>query len=135
MVRYSSEKAKANRIVHLTSVTVEQCEELTVPFEHAPVRHMQEWMMEGKPRTGRTYSQYVTCPLPTPHDRLLFLLRYMKVAAIQEAHAALFAMTQSNANKWIHLLLFVLHQTLNDLGDAPARHFDALRARRAALDV
>jgi hypothetical protein len=39
----------------------------------------------------------------------------------------------SNANKWIHVLLPVLHQTLIDLGDLPARHLQALKQRLAAL--
>jgi len=41
----------------------------------------------------------------------------------------LFGLTQPNANKWLHLLLIVLHQTLRELGDAPARHLLALRHR------
>ena len=89
--------------------------------------------MEGKPRTARSYTPYRNCPLPTPHDRLLFLLTYMKAASLQVIHAALFDMTQSNANKWIHILIIVLHQTLRDVGDAPARHLQALRERLAQL--
>ena len=54
---------------------------------------------------------------------------------MQEAHAAVFGMTQSNANKWIHLLLMVLNQTLVTLGDAPARHLEALRLRLSELAV
>jgi hypothetical protein len=96
---------------------------------------MQAWTMEGKPRTARAYTPYVNSPLPTPEDRLLFLLTYLKVAALQVAHAALFGMTQPNANKWLHVLLIVLHQTLRDLGDAPARHLQALRERLAALET
>lgn len=133
MLRYTTKKDKSHRIVHLTSLTVEQFEQLTEPFEQAFVQHMSEWTMEGKPRTGRVYSQYTNCPLPTAEDRLLFVLSYMKVAAIQEAHAALFGMTQSNANKWIHLLMMVLNQTLVTLGDAPARHLQALRLRLGEL--
>ena len=44
-------------------------------------------------------------------------------------------MTQPNANKWLHLLLLVLHQTLRDLGDAPARHLLALRTRLSELQA
>jgi hypothetical protein len=91
--------------------------------------------MEGKPRTARSYTPYVNSPLPTPEDRLLFLLTYLKVASLQVAHAALFGMTQPNANKWLHVLLLVLHQTLHDLGDAPARHLRALRERLAQLQA
>src|SRR5215211_7120246 len=94
---------------------------------------MRDWTMEGKPLTGRRYSQYTSCPLPTPQDRLLFILSYLKIAALQVAHGAMFEMSQSNANKWIHVLLVVLHQTLSDLGDLPGRHLQALRQRLAEL--
>ena len=135
MLRYASERDKANQILNLTSLTVEQFEQLVEPFEQAFVRHMSQWTMEGKPRTARAYTPYVNSPLPTPEDRLLFLLTYLKVAALQVAHAALFGMTQPNANKWLHLLLLVLHQTLRDLGDAPARHLLALRERLNELQA
>jgi hypothetical protein len=135
MLRYASERDNANQILQLTSLTVEQFEQLVEPFEQAFVRHMQVWTMEGKPRTARAYTPYVNSPLPTPEDRLLFLLTYLKVAGLQVAHAALFGMTQSNANKWLHLLLIVLHQTLGDLGDAPARHLLALRERLTQLQA
>src|SRR6266508_1827598 len=90
---------QSHRILDLTSLTVEEFEQLIPPFETAFVRHMRAWTMEGKPRTGRRYSQYSTCPLPTPEDRLLFILSYLKVAALQVAHGAMFEMSQSNANK------------------------------------
>lgn len=135
MIRYASEKQKSNQILNLSSLTVEEFEELVEPFEQAFVRHMKDWTMEGKPRIARAYTPYANSPLPTPEDRLLFVLSYLKVASIQVAHAALFGMTQSNANKWIHILLGVLHQTLRDLGDAPARHLVALQERLAHLQA
>jgi hypothetical protein len=135
MLRYASERDKANQILNLTSLTVEQFEQLVEPFEQAFVRHMKVWTMEGKPRTARAYTPYANSPLPTAEDRLFFLLCYLKVASLQVAHAALFGMTQSNANKWLHLLLLVLHQTLRDLGDAPARHLRALRERLSELQA
>lgn len=135
MLRYASEKDKANRILDLTSLTVDEFEQLVEPFERAFVRHMREWTMEGKPRTARAYTPYANSPLPTPEDRLLFILSYLKVAALQVAHGALFGMSQSNANKWIHVLLLVLHQTLSDLGDAPARHLKALEQRLTELQA
>ena len=135
MVRYQDIKTKAYRILDLTSLTVDEFEQFVPSFEAAFVRHMQDWTMEGKPRTGRRYSQYTSCPLPTPEDRLLFILSYLKVAALQVAHGAMFEMSQSNANKWIHVLLPVLHQTLSDLGDLPARHLVALQQRLADLEA
>jgi hypothetical protein len=135
MLRYTTEKDKADRILDLTSLNVDEFEQLVEPFEQAFVHHLQQWTMEGKPRTARAYTTYANSPLPTPEDRLLFILSYLKVAALQVAHGALFGMSQSNANKWIHVLLVVLQQTLRDLGDAPARHLQALHQRLAELQT
>ena len=135
MLRYATEQQKAYRILDLTSLSVNEFEQLVEPFEQAFVRHMQQWTMEGKPRTARAYTPYTNSPLPTPEDRLLFILSYLKVAALQVAHGALFGMSQSNANKWIHVLLVVLQQTLRDLGDAPARHLQALEQRLTDLQA
>src|SRR3712207_3907709 len=135
MLRYSTEKDKAYRILDLTSLSIDEFEQLVEPFEQAFVRHMQQWTMEGKPRTARAYTPYATSPLPTAEDRLLFILSYLKVAALQVAHAALFGMSQSNANKCIPVLLSVLQQTLRDLGDAPTRHLQALEQRLTELQA
>src|ERR1044071_4752921 len=134
-MRYQDEKTKAYRILDLTSLTVDEFEQLLPAFEAAFVHYLQMWTMEGKRRTGRRYSQSTNCPLPSPEDRLLFILSYLKVAALQVAHGAMFEMSQSNANKWIHVLLAVLHQTLSNLHDIPARHLRALEERLAELQA
>jgi hypothetical protein len=59
---------------------------------------------------------------------LLVILVDLKVARLQVAYGAMFERTQSNANTWIHGLLAVLHQTLEDLGAMPVvirKHFVA----------
>lgn len=132
MLRYQDMKAKAYRVLDLTSLAVEKFDQLVSAFKTAFVARMQQWTMEGKPRRNRTYTPYANSPLPTPEDRLLFILSYLKVAALQVAHGSLFGMSQSNANKWIHVLLPVLEQTLQPLGDAPSRDMAALAARLAA---
>jgi hypothetical protein len=77
--------------------------------------------------------------LSMTHRKLLnfqyYLDCYLKVASLQVAYGALFGMTQPNAHKWLHILLIVLHQTLRDLGDAPARHLLTLRDRLAQLQT
>ena len=70
MLRYQDIKTKAYRILDLTSLTVDEFEQFVPSFEAAFVRRMQDWTMEGKPRTGRRYSQYTSCPLPTPEEAL-----------------------------------------------------------------
>jgi hypothetical protein len=124
---------RGSQVPDLTSLPVEEFEQLVAPFEAAFVRHMTHWTMDGLPRTGRSYSQYANCPLPTPEDRLVFILSYLKLGAIQAGHGALFGMQQPNANRWIHVLLPVLHQALADLGDRPSRFLVDLRTRLATV--
>ena len=69
------------------------------------------------------------CPLPTPEDRLLFILAYVKTYSLQVVQGRLFGMGQSKANQWIHVLLPVLLAALRTLGDAPAHSLTALAQR------
>src|SRR3989440_4138949 len=90
---------------------------------------MAAWRLDGKPRTARQFSVYKNCPLPTPEDRLLFLLTYLKTYSLQVVQGRLFGMGQSKANQWIHVLLPALLAALRTLGDAPARSLTALVQR------
>jgi hypothetical protein len=53
---------------------------------------MAAWCMDGKPRTARRFTVYKNCPLPTPEDRLLFILTYLKTYTLQVVHGRLFGM-------------------------------------------
>ena len=90
---------------------------------------MAAWRLDGKPRTARRFTVYQNCPLPTPEDRLLFILAYIKTYSLQVVQGRLFGMGQSKANQWIHVLLPVLLTALRTLGDAPARSLSALAQR------
>jgi hypothetical protein len=78
---------------------------------------------------------YQNCPLPTPEDRLLFILAYVKTYSLQVVQGRLFGMGQSKANQWIHVLLPVLLTALRTLGDAPARSLSALAQRLGVSEV
>jgi hypothetical protein len=112
-----------------TSLTLDEFQQLGPPFETAFHARMAAWRMDGKPRTARRFTVYKSCPLPTPEDRLLFILVYLKTYALQVVHGRLFGMVQGKANQWIHVLLPVLLAALRALGDAPARSLTALAQR------
>jgi Helix-turn-helix of DDE superfamily endonuclease len=90
---------------------------------------MAEWRLDGQPRTARRYTTYHNCPLPTPEDRLLYILAYLKTYPLQVVQGRLFGMGQSKAHQWIHVLLVVLQATLRAPGDAPTRSMTALAQR------
>jgi Helix-turn-helix of DDE superfamily endonuclease len=90
---------------------------------------MREWRLDGQPRTARRFTVDKNYPLPTPEDRLFFMLVYLKTSALQVVQGYLFGMGQSKAHQWIHVLLPALLAALRALGDAPARSLTALAQR------
>jgi hypothetical protein len=119
----------------LTSLTLDELQRLVAPFETAFQAHMAAWRLDGKPRTARQFAVYKHCPLPTPEDRLFFILTYLKTYSLQVVPGRLFGMRQSKANQWIHVLLPALVAALRALGDAPARSLASLAQRLGVMEA
>jgi hypothetical protein len=128
-LQFTDVQSRPTEFLDLTSLTLDEFQLLVSPFETAFHARMAVWRLDGKPRSARQFSIYKNCPLPTPEDRLLFILTYLKTYALQVMHGRLFGMSQSKANQWIHVLLPVLLTALRALGDAPARSLTALAQR------
>jgi hypothetical protein len=126
---YQQVEANADRVLALTSLTPVEFQELAGPFEVAFQAHMAAWTLEGKPRQNRCYVPYANSPFPTPEDRLLFILSYLKQNPTQEYHGVVFALPQCKVNQWVHTLFPVLQVALRTMGDAPCRHHAALAER------
>src|SRR5207244_3302061 len=75
------------------------------------------------------------CPLPTPEDRLFFILTYLKTYALQVVQGRLFGMVQGKANQWSHVLLPALLAALRTLGDAPTRSLTTLAQRLGVAEA
>ena len=128
-LRFTELQSRPMEFLDFTSLTLDEFQQLVPPFEAALHARMAAWRMDGKPRTARRFTVYKNCPLPTPEDRLLFILAYLKTYALQVVHGRLFGMVQGKANQWIHVLLPALLAALRALGDAPARSLSALAQR------
>jgi len=128
-VRFADLQSRPTEFLDCTSLTLDEFQQLVPPFEAAFQAHMAAWRLDGKPRTARRFAVYQNCPLPTPEDRLLFILAYVKTYVLQVVQGRLFSMGQSKANQWIHVLLPALLAALRTLGDAPARSLTALTQR------
>ena len=133
-LRYTDVARKPTDVLDMTSLTVDEFQALLPPFEQAFQAHMAQWRLDGKPRTARRYTTYTNCPLPTPEDRLLFILVYLKTNPLQVAHGLMFGLPQGKTNQWLHLLLPLVCNALRELGDAPSRTLADL-AQRLALPV
>ena len=134
-LRFAEVQARPTEFLDLTSLTVKEFRELVPPFEAAFQAHMTHWRLDGKPRIARRYTTYTNCPLPTPEDRLLFILVYLKTYPLQVVQGRLFGMGQSKAHQWIHVLLVILRATLRTLGDAPTRSLTALAQRLGVAEA
>jgi Helix-turn-helix of DDE superfamily endonuclease len=136
-LRFVALQTRPTEVLDLTSLTVAEFQSLVAPFEAAFQAHMADWRLEGQPRPARHYTTDQNCPLPTPEDRLLFILVYLKTYPLQVVRGRLFGMGQSKAHQWLHVLLTVLQATRHTLGDAPTRSVTALAQRMgvAAADA
>src|SRR5207342_3822483 len=125
-LRFADVQVRPTEFLDFTSLTLDEFQQLVPSFEAAFQAHMAAWRFDGKPRTARRFTVYKNCPLPTPEDRLLFILVYLKAYALQVVQGRLFGMVQGKANQWIHVLLPALLAALRAVGDAPARSLAAL---------
>jgi hypothetical protein len=133
MLKYETEKENERQFLALTGLMVHEFEALLSPFAAMWHEQMRQRTMDGRVRMERAHSDYANSPLPTGAEKLLFILVYLKQAPTQTVQGRLFGMSQSNANKWIHLLLPILNATLTQLGERPARHATALTQRWQTL--
>ena len=128
MPRYDEVTQRSGSLRAMTGLTEPEFTALLPHVERALAAYLQHRTIDGQPRTSRRYSAYDNCPLPTIADKLLFILTYLKQNPIQEVQGQLFGMSQSNANKWIHVLHPVLNQALADQELLPARTAAAFAA-------
>jgi hypothetical protein len=134
-LRFTELQSRPMEFLDFTSVTLDEFQQLVPPFEAAFQARMAARRMDGKPRTARRFTVYRNCPLPTPEDRLLFILVYLKTYTLQVVQGRLFGMVQGKANQWIHVLLPMLLTALRTLGDAPARSLTALAQRLGVTEA
>jgi hypothetical protein len=98
-VQFADLQSRPTEFLDFTSLTLAEFQQLVPPFEAAFHAHMATWRLDGQPRTARQFTVYKNCPLPTPEDRLLFILAYVKTYSLQVVQGRLFNMGQSKASQ------------------------------------
>jgi hypothetical protein len=121
MLRYQQIAQNETKLLALTGLTHQEFQDLVPLFQTSFETTLREQTMDGLDRIGRAFTPYRNSPLPTLEDKLLFILVYLKQYPTQTVQGQLFGMSQSNANKWIHLLHPVLNQALAAAGYLPQR--------------
>lgn len=121
MLTYEALKKTVRKFVSLTSLTPEEFEYLLPAFEQA----YQRVFPESQTKTGQVRERKSgggrKGVLASIEQKLLFALVYQKSYPVQSIMGELFGIGQPQANEWIHTLLPILKQTLDDLGYEPER--------------
>ena len=62
-LRFTDVQARPSEFLDLTSLTLEEFQQLVLPFETAFHAHLAAWRLDGKPRITRRFTVYKNCPL------------------------------------------------------------------------
>ena len=112
MLSYNKFKDRPRDFLAVTRLTLAEFQQLLPAFQEAYAQRYPTGLTRtGKPRQRRAGGG-AKGVLQSFEDKLLFILVYQKTHPLQTLHALQFAMSQPQANYWIHHLLPVLQQAV-----------------------
>src|SRR4051794_21170219 len=121
MVTYTELRGDRRKFLALTGLTVPEFQQLLAAFDQCYERlYLPDRTLAGRPRqrfpgAGRKGA------LHEPEQKLLLLLVYLKAYPLQALLGELFGLSQPSVNSWIHRLLPILREALDELGALPER--------------
>lgn len=119
MLTYQDLKKKPDRFLALTSLTLEEFDDLLPAFQRAWEADVEK-RAQAKPRQRKVGGGRKPT-LNSVADRLLFILVYFKTYPLQEVQGLLFGLSQSQANAWIQRLSPILQAALQAEALLPER--------------
>jgi hypothetical protein len=121
MLTYATLKRDRRKCVALTGLTPKEFAVLLSAFTRAYAEHYPaEKTMAGEPRQ-RQAGGGRKGGLPEMEQKLLFILVHQKAYPLQTLLGEVFELSQPRVNEWIHRLLPILKEALDDLGVLPER--------------
>jgi hypothetical protein len=121
MLTYQELKENPRKFVSFTSLTPGEFDLLLPAFERAYERKYPVSKTKAGTSRQRKTGAGRKGSLSSIEQKLLFALVYQKSYPLQSVMGELFGMGQSQANEWIHILLPILRDALDNLGYAPER--------------
>ncbi len=121
MLRYCDIANKEKDLLAMTGYTKQEFTALLPQFQESYDDYLSRYTIEGYERVGQIPKPYHNSPLPAMEDKVLFILVYLKQNPTQTLQGYLFGMSQTNVNKWFHLLHTVLNNALAAHGALPQR--------------
>lgn len=108
------------RLVALTGLEEDEFNIFLAHFSDALHQRMQQFTVEGEKRENR-FAEYENSPLPTPEDKLLFVMLFLKHNLSQDVLAFMYGMAQNKVHHWLYTLLPVVREALLKTDDLPSR--------------
>ena len=134
MLRYVELKEKPREFLAATGLTDEEFQCLLPNFEQSYWKLSPPKPKPAKKQKQRAVGGGRKGQLATLADKLLFVLVYQKTAPLQTLHGLSFGMSQTQAGYWIHRLLPVLAEALNEMGMRPERDAGQVAESLAAVE-
>lgn len=119
MLTYEKLKKKPSRFLALTSLTIEEFQDLLPAFQRSWEADVEK-RGQAKPRKRKVGGGRKPT-LKSLADKLLFILVYFKTYPLQEVQGSLFGMSQGQANDWIQRLTPILQAALKEEAVLPER--------------
>ncbi len=139
MITYTQIKGNRRKFLALTGLTLKEFRELLPTFDQAYKQmYPTTQTLNGAPRKRQAGGGRKSV-LDSPEPKLLFVLVYVKTYPLQVLLGEAFGLSQAQTNYWLHRLLPVLLQALDELDVLPERdprHFaQHERQRGEPLDL
>lgn len=132
-LQYSSISSDSQQVLALTGLLPEEFEDLCNSFSKVWQTYVQYYTLEGKPRKRIVGKVRSNSQLPTDHDKLLFILYYLKTNPLQQDLAVSFGMKQPHAHTWLNLLRPRLEECLSSINKLPVRKSSLLNKQLGNL--
>src|SRR5438045_8882247 len=121
MLEYQTLKSDRRKLLALTGLTPKEFKALLPAFTEAYRRRYASHKTHAGSKRRRQVGGGRRGLLPTPEQKLLFILVYLKAYPLQVVMGELFGIIQSAANHWIPRFLPVLRDALAAIGVMPER--------------
>ena len=126
---YARIKEQPKKLLALTGLTRAEFDDLLVAFDKVS-QPSATLTQQGQPRQ-RQVGGGRKATLQRAEDRLLFILVYQKTYPLQEIMGELFDLEVSKVNEWIHRLLPLVRDALEELRVLPERDAQAVAQAQA----
>lgn len=121
MLAFSTLRRERRKFLAFTGLTLKEFRALLPAFTAAYCRKYAGHKTQAGKKRKRQAGGGRRGLLPTPEQKLLFILVYLKAYPLQVVMGELFGLSQAAANQWVHRLLPVLRDALAAVGAKPER--------------